>query len=111
MSKQDKVIEFPSTKKPNFKMIDLGRKRTTKRRAVASGVISMSPEAFKHIKNGTLPKGNVLALAESAGILGAKKTPEMIPMCHSLNLDQVTIHCELNDVDKCVIIYLSLIHI
>lgn len=105
MAKRDMVFEFPTTKAAHFKMIDVGRKRPTRRRAVASGVIYMGAEAFTHLKNGTLPKGDVLALAEAAGIAGAKKTPEMIPMCHTLPLDQVTIHCALDDQNNRVIVY------
>jgi molybdenum cofactor biosynthesis protein MoaC len=105
MTKQDGIIEFPSAEKPHFKMIDVGRKRPTRRRAVAVGTISMGAEAFDRVKNGTLPKGDVLALAEAAGIAGAKKTPEMLPMCHTLPLDQVTIHCALNEADHSVSVY------
>lgn len=105
MSKQEQIIEFPTAKEPHFKMIDVGRKRPTRRRAVAVGTITMSTEAFIHLKNGTLPKGDVLALAEAAGITGAKKTPDMIPMCHTLPLDQVTIHCALNDQNNSVSVY------
>ncbi len=105
MAKLDKMIEFPTAKEPHFKMIDVGRKRPTRRRAVAVGTITMGAEAFGRVKNGTLPKGDVLALAEAAGITGAKKTPEMIPMCHTLPLDQVTIHCDLNEAENSVSVY------
>ncbi|GJL85396.1 MAG: molybdenum cofactor biosynthesis bifunctional protein [Micavibrio sp.] len=105
MAKQDQIIKFPTAKDPHFKMIDVGRKRPTRRRAVAVGTITMGAEAFEHLKNGTLPKGDVLVLAEAAGITGAKKTPEMIPMCHTLPLDQVTIHCALNDTENSVSVY------
>ncbi len=105
MAKLDKVIEFPTANEPHFKMIDVGRKRPTRRRAVAVGTITMGAEAFERVKNGTLPKGDVLALAEAAGITGAKKTPEMIPMCHTLPLDQVTIHCALNEAESSVSVY------
>ena len=105
MAKQDSIIEFPTAKEPHFKMIDVGRKRPTRRRAVAVGTITMGAEAFGRVKTGTLPKGDVLALAEAAGITGAKKTPEMIPMCHSLPLDQVTIHCAPDDQTNSVSVY------
>lgn len=105
MAKLDKMIEFPTAKEPHFKMIDVGRKRPTRRRAVAVGTITMGAEAFQRVKNGTLPKGDVLALAEAAGITGAKKTPEMIPMCHTLPLDQVTIHCDLDEATNSVSVY------
>ncbi len=105
MAKPNNTIEFPGAEEPHFKMIDVGRKRPTRRRAVATGSIFMGAEAFDRVKNGTLPKGDVLALAEAAGINGAKKTPEMIPMCHTLPLDQVTIHCALNEADHSVSVY------
>lgn len=88
----------------NFKMIDVGRKRTTRRRAVAAGTIIVGAEALKMIAEKSLPKGDVLALAEIAGIMAAKKTPDMIPLCHTLPLDQVTIDCELCAPDR-VIVY------
>ncbi len=102
---QDMGIEFPTAKKPHFKMINVGRKRPTRRWAVAVGTIKMGADAFHRVKNGTLPKGDALGLAEAAGITGAKKTPELIPMCHTLPLDQVTIHCVLNDEDNSVSVY------
>src|SRR5688572_22194005 len=105
MSKPEEVIAFPTAAQPNFKMIDVGRKRPTRRRAVACGTIHMNAEAFEAIKNGKLPKGNVLALAEAAGITGAKKTPDLIPMCHTLPLDQVTIHCAMNEQDHSITVY------
>lgn len=105
MSKPEEVIAFPTAAQPNFKMIDVGRKRPTRRRAVACGTIHMNAEAFEAIKNGKLPKGNVLALAEAAGITGAKKTPDLIPMCHTLPLDQVTIHCAMNEEDHSITVY------
>lgn len=98
MTKTRKIIDFPETEAA-FRMIDVGRKRITRRRALACGTITVGPEAFKKIREKSLPKGDVLALAEVAGIAGAKKTPDLIPMCHTLSLDQVTIHCVLQDPD------------
>lgn len=76
-----------------FRMIDVGRKRVTRRRAVAEGIITVGATAYEKIISKTLPKGDVLALAEVAGIMGAKKTPDTLLMCHTLPLDQVSIHC------------------
>ncbi|TNE32305.1 MAG: bifunctional molybdenum cofactor biosynthesis protein MoaC/MoaB [Alphaproteobacteria bacterium] len=104
MAKTEQVISFPATE-TQFKMIDVGRKRPTRRRAVAAGSIYMNAEAFEKIQTGTLPKGNVLALAEAAGIAGAKKTPDLLVMCHPLPLDQVTIHCMLDEASNCVTVY------
>ena len=92
MSTAKKIIEFPGNETA-FRMIDVGRKRITRRRAIACGTITVGTIAFQKIKEKSLPKGDVLALAEVAGIMGAKKTPELVPMCHTLPLDQVSIHC------------------
>lgn len=78
---------------PAFRMIDVGGKRVTRRRAVACGTIVVGKDVFRRIEEKSLPKGDALALAEIAGILGAKKTPDLIPMCHPLALDQVSVHC------------------
>ena len=105
MKQAKDILTFPVSHQPHFKMIDVGRKRPTRRYAVACGQIFMNREAFEAVRDGTLPKGNVLALAEAAGIMAAKKTPDMIPMCHTLPLDQVTIHCDLNETDNSVTVY------
>lgn len=101
MTTQDKkIVTFPSGEDAQFRMIDVGRKRVTRRRAVAEGVITVGPVAGQKIREKSLPKGDVLALAEVAGIMGAKKTPEMLLMCHSLPLDQVSIHCVPEGLDR-----------
>lgn len=105
MKQTKEILNFPVSNDPNFKMIDVGRKRPTRRRAIACGTIRMNKEAFQAVRDGTLPKGNVLALAEAAGITGAKKTPDLIPMCHTLPLDQVTIHCDLDAQDYSITVY------
>ncbi|TAL36088.1 MAG: bifunctional molybdenum cofactor biosynthesis protein MoaC/MoaB [Alphaproteobacteria bacterium] len=93
-TKTKKIIELPpATQAPLFRMIDVGQKRVTRRRAIACGTITVGREAFRKILEKSLPKGDVLGLAEIAGIMGAKKTPDLIPMCHTLPLDQVSIHC------------------
>jgi cyclic pyranopterin phosphate synthase len=73
------------------RMVDVGGKPATARSAVAKGRIAMSPEALAAIREGDAPKGNVLAAARIAGIMAAKKTAELIPLCHPLALDAVTI--------------------
>ena len=78
-----------------FHMIDVGEKAPTHRRALARGRIQMNREAFEAIKHGKNPKGDVLAQAEVAGILAAKRTSELIPLCHPLPLDQVLVRFEL----------------
>ncbi|MFA7275557.1 MAG: bifunctional molybdenum cofactor biosynthesis protein MoaC/MoaB [Pseudobdellovibrionaceae bacterium] len=103
--KSQNIISFPQAITPNFRMIDVGRKRPTRRYAVACGTIHMGQESFNRVKEGTLPKGNVLALAEAAGIMGAKNTPNLIPMCHTIPLDQVEIHCVLDEERHCIVVY------
>lgn len=80
-----------------FRMIDVGTKQVTYRVAVASGEISVGAAAFALIRDRKLPKGDVLTLAEIAGIIGAKKAHEMIPLCHPMGLDHVKIITELNE--------------
>ncbi|MEN3747496.1 cyclic pyranopterin monophosphate synthase MoaC [Sphingomonas sp. HF-S3] len=72
-------------------MVDVGDKAVTKREAVATGRIAMSPEAASAIANGLVKKGDVLAVARVAGIMAAKKTAELIPLCHPLPLTRVAI--------------------
>jgi cyclic pyranopterin phosphate synthase len=73
------------------RMVDLGAKPETARRAVASGRITMSAEALAAIREGNAPKGDVLGTARLAGIMAAKRTGELIPLCHPLALDAVNI--------------------
>lgn len=97
MSKPLKAPEFSEGHASTFKMADVSGKRITHRRAVACGAIYMSAEAFRAVTNKTLPKGDALAMAEVAGIMGAKKTAEILPMCHPLPLDHVGVHFALNE--------------
>jgi cyclic pyranopterin phosphate synthase len=75
----------------NARMVDVGGKAETHRVAIASGRISMSAEALAAIRDGNAPKGDVLGAARIAGIMAAKKTAELIPLCHPLALDAVTV--------------------
>ena len=75
----------------NAVMVDITGKAVTERVAVAAGRITVGPEAFRAILEGAVPKGDVLACARVAGILAAKKTPELIPLCHPLMLTKVTV--------------------
>ena len=72
-------------------MVDVSRKAETLREAVARGSISMNPATFKKIMTGKISKGDVLAVAKVAGIMAAKRTSDIIPMCHPLNLSHVEI--------------------
>jgi len=72
-------------------MVDVGDKTITERMAVASATVHMQPETLRLIKEGQIKKGDVLAVAQVAGIMGAKKTSDLIPMCHPLALTHVDI--------------------
>jgi cyclic pyranopterin phosphate synthase len=74
------------------RMVDVSKKRDTLREAVVRGSISMDQKTFKSIMSGKIAKGDVLAVAKVAGIMAAKKTSEIIPMCHPLNLSHVEIN-------------------
>ena len=73
------------------RMVDVGAKSETRRSATATGLIRMTDAALAAIRDGTAPKGDVLAAARIAGIMAAKKTAELIPLCHPLALDSATI--------------------
>ena len=79
------------------RMVDIADKPATAREAVAEGRITMSPEALAAIRDGTTKKGDVLAVARIAGIMGAKKTSDLIPLCHPIALSSVTVDFALDD--------------
>ncbi len=78
-------------KQGRARMVDVTDKPSTTRQAVARGSVSMKPETLKLITGNMMPKGDVLSVARVAGIMAAKKTGELIPMCHPLNLTAVTV--------------------
>jgi cyclic pyranopterin monophosphate synthase len=77
--------------KGEARMVDVSEKAVTARTAIAEGFVSMRPETLGMILDGTASKGDVLATARIAGIMAAKKTAELIPLCHPLPLTQVTL--------------------
>jgi cyclic pyranopterin phosphate synthase len=79
------------------RMVDVGAKAETRRSATASGRIAMQPATMAAVREGSGPKGDVLATARIAGIMAAKKTGELIPMCHPLALDSVTVDFTFDD--------------
>ncbi len=79
------------------KMVDVGAKEVTDREAVARGYVSIQPETARLIREGLMKKGDVLTVAQLAGIMGAKKTSELIPLCHPLPLNKVNVALELDD--------------
>lgn len=77
------------------RMVDVGDKPMMDRTAVATGTIRMSAEAFRQVNEQALAKGDVLAVSEVAGTLAAKRTAELIPLCHPLGLDHVEVEASL----------------
>ncbi len=78
-------------------MVDVGAKASTTREAVAEGRITMTPEALAAIRDGTAKKGDVLAVARVAGIMAAKKTSDLIPLCHPIALSSATVEFDFED--------------
>ena len=81
------------------KMVDVSEKSETSRTAVAAGRVRMNRETFELVKSGGMKKGDVLGAAQIAGIMAAKRTPDLIPMCHTLLLSGVDMTLDLNDAD------------
>ena len=79
------------------RMVNVGDKNPTVRTAVAAGRVLVSRQTFDLIQTGGMKKGDVLTVAQIAGIMGAKRTPELIPMCHPILLDGVRLHLSLDE--------------
>jgi cyclic pyranopterin monophosphate synthase len=79
------------------RMVDVGHKPDTDRVAVAAGEVHMRPETLALIRAGQIKKGDVLGVAQIAGVMAAKRTSELIPLCHPLPLSHVDVRCELRD--------------
>ena len=77
-------------------MVDVGWKPETRREAVARGFVSMQPQTLQLIVDGSFEKGDVLATARLAGIMGAKSTSQLIPLCHPIPIDQVAVDLEVD---------------
>jgi cyclic pyranopterin phosphate synthase len=85
-------------------MVDVGDKAVTTRIAVARGEVRMQPATLAAIREGNVPKGDVLAAARIAGIMAAKRTPELIPLCHPLLLSKVAVDFEIDEGESRVVI-------
>lgn len=81
----------------NARMVDVSGKDVTARTASASGRVDLSAECVALLRSGGVPKGDVLAVARVAGIMGAKKTPELVPLCHPLALSSVEVDFVVDD--------------
>jgi cyclic pyranopterin phosphate synthase len=95
-------------KEGKAKMVDISEKPLTQREAVAKGSVCMKPETLRLIEDKKVPKGDVLCVSRVAGIMAAKRTSEVIPMCHPLNITSVDIKLNLDskknkvDIEACV---------
>jgi cyclic pyranopterin phosphate synthase len=88
----------------NARMVDVSEKSETERIAVAKGAVVMAPETLALIRAGNVKKGDVLSVAQLAGIMGAKKTPDLIPLCHPLALSSVKVELSIDEAQSAVAI-------
>lgn len=79
------------------RMVDVSDKSPTNRTATAEGILSCSLATVKQVRSGTAPKGSVIQTAELAGVMAAKRTADLIPLCHTLALTKVDVHIEIDD--------------
>lgn len=84
------------------RMVDVSEKADTQREAIARGVVRMKPATLELLKAGRLPKGDVLTVAQLAGIMAAKQTPALIPLCHPLLIGEVKVEFEIYEPDSAV---------
>ena len=84
------------------KMVDVGHKLDTERVAVARGSVIMQPQTLQLIAEGNMKKGDVLTVAQLAGVMAAKRTSDLIPLCHPLLLSHIDVTCHLNQEGNCV---------
>ena len=84
------------------KMVDVGEKPPTRRTAVAGARVLVSEETFALIRSGGMKKGDVLTVAQIAGVMGAKRTPDLIPMCHPILIDGIDLKLSLDE-ERCAV--------
>lgn len=77
-------------------MVDVGDKNTTKRRAIAEGWVDLPDAIYDAVAKGDIKKGDPIPVAELGGIMGAKRTPDLIPLCHQIMLESVKVRCDLD---------------
>lgn len=97
---EEKLTHIDENGRP--RMVNVGEKADTKRLAVAKGSIYMAPETLKRIKEGTVKKGDVLSVAQTAGIMAAKNTASSIPMCHNIFITGVDMDFELDEENSAI---------
>jgi len=88
-----------------YKMVDVSSKEITHRKALATGEIILGTQVIEMIKTKKMPKGDPLSIAEVSGINGVKKTSELIPLCHPLPLDHISLHTEVDEKKQSIIVY------
>lgn len=88
--------------KGNARMVDVTHKRKTEREAVASGTVRMSADTYALVREGHGPKGDIFAVAKIAGIMAAKRTDDLIPLCHPLPITHIDIDYTFNDEENAV---------
>jgi cyclic pyranopterin phosphate synthase len=96
----DGLTHFDATGQAH--MVDVGNKNETHRIAIASGIIHMKPETLAIIESGTAKKGDVLGIARIAAIMGAKRTSDLIPLCHPLALTRITVDFAINSTQSSI---------
>ncbi len=84
------------------RMVDITEKADTQREAVAKGVVRMKASTFELLKKGSMPKGDVLAVAQLAGIMAAKQTPDLIPLCHPILIGEIKVEFSLDEENSAV---------
>jgi cyclic pyranopterin phosphate synthase len=83
--------------KGNARMVDISEKRDTKREAIAAGKVKMAPATYELIKKGQGPKGDIFTVAKIAGIMAAKRTHDVIPLCHPLSITHIDVEYTFHD--------------
>jgi len=89
--------------KGDANIVDISNKQKTKRIAIATGIVNLSKDTLELIKNDKLKKGDVLATARIAGIMATKQTPNLIPLCHNINIEFVKVEFDLDDENSQII--------
>ena len=100
MKKNRVTKQAGADERGSAKMVDVGDKPVTKRTATAEAVVRMSAETLKLVEDGLVPKGNVFDTARVAGIMAAKRTAELLPMCHPIGLDDVGVDISVEGDDS-----------
>ncbi len=98
----DQLTHIDAAGRP--RMVDVSAKADTQREAITKGVVHMKAQTFELIKKGRIAKGDVLTVAQIAGIMAAKQTPSLIPLCHPLLLSEIKVEFEMDEKEHAVLI-------